>query len=192
MKTIMILIVFMATTCIAVGQAADANVLKGKHELSPGISFQHMKENGSTNFWYLTIPLRWNYFVTNHIGLGTDLTATISTDAEIGVIFSGIMEYNFTGKSKTIPFLLAGAGISNGSLPIDRLALKEEDAALGVFTLGTGLKGFVAPKLLIRVDLQYRQFRGKTTETDWVDGSEYTDKRRVGMMSASLGISLLL
>jgi opacity protein-like surface antigen len=161
--------------------------LKRKFELSPGFSFQYIQ-----NMFMINIPMRLNYFVSNKLSFGTEVMATFSEDfGDAGIIFNLLMEADFPQGDKAFPFITAGYGISNGALPIDRLAIKDYSTKkLGVLNLGVGLKIPLTSKILARTDLRYQHFHGKEKYNFYYEG--YDPKIRVGTFNATFGISFLL
>jgi hypothetical protein len=194
MKTI---VLFASALVLSASSFAQENIpervsYKGKHELSPAVSFQWIKEKGYDGTTVFTLPLRYNYFITDHLGVGAELLGTFITGNDPGVIFSGRFEYCINTPGKSLPFISAGVGISNGSYPIDRLAAKMYTRPMGVLSIGTGIKAPISDRLFFRFDLQYRNFRGKDTYTDFWDGEEYTQHIRVGFVECTFGFSILL
>jgi hypothetical protein len=187
MKKIIALTLFVVFFTTVKSQENKLLDLKGKFELSPAFSFQYIQ-----NTFLVNIPVRLNYFISKKISIGTEVMTTFTEDlSSPGLICNLLMEADFTEGNKAFPFLTAGYGISNGAVPIDRMAIQNYDTKkLGVLNLGAGLKIPLNNKILVRTDLRYQHFHGKENVDYEYDG--YDPKIHVGTFSATFGISFLL
>jgi outer membrane protein W len=162
MKT---LLIFAIPILILFPLNAQDLALKGKTEISAAFSYQSMKEKDATESnWIMNLPLHFNYFISENIGVGTEINITDGKgDENTGLILNFLIEANFpSNQSKFIPFLLAGYGYSNGSFLFDRLALKNyKDTGIGILNLGGGSKFQVTEKVFVRTEVRYQTFSGE-------------------------------
>ncbi len=157
-------------------------------------SYQSMKEKDDKEaHWIMNLPLHINYFVSENIGVGTELNITDSKGNEnTGLIVNLLVEANFpSNQSKFIPFLLAGYGYSNGSFLFDRLAPKNyEDTGIGILNLGGGVKFLVTEKVFVRTEIRYQNFTGEYKYDSYYGSS--TRKIDITYLNVLLGFSIIL
>lgn len=168
--------------------------LKGKTELAGAFSFQYMKQkDASEGSWILNLPVQTRYFVTQNIGIGAELIFTDGKgEGSSGLILNGILEVAFPTPNGVIPFLNAGYGISNGSLIVDRLAIKNYDnVTFGVLNLGGGVRVPFGEKVYGKIELRYQRFTGEY-KYDSFFGSSQTFDVSTNYLNALFGLSLLL
>jgi hypothetical protein len=186
-----LLIIFLNNSVQA--QPEKSIRLKGKTELSAAFSFQSVKQKeASEGSWILTLPLQTRYFLTQNIGIGAELIFTDGKgEQNTGYILNGIVEAAFPTPDGIIPFLNAGYGISNGSFPIDRLALKNyEDVTLGVLNLGAGIRIPFGEKVFGKTEVRYQRFTGEY-KYDTFFGTQTIDLGTT-YINVLFGLSLLL
>jgi len=195
MKTLFLLLHFAAMISFADLKSQETSVyqLKGKLELSPAFSFSSIKERGSEGQWYLTVPVRVTYFVSDNFGLGGEVIFTEQKeDKNTGIVASLLLEGDLPTSQGTILYLLGGVGLSN-SMVIDRLALRytEKGPSLVVFSLGGGAKIPLIKNVFGKIEIRYQYFSGKQTYEDFF-GETITDKVKTNYVNAVFGISLIL
>ena len=176
-------------------QSEKAIQLKGKTELSAAFSFQSVKQkDASEGSWILTLPLQTRYFLTQNIGIGAELIWTDGKgEQNIGYVLNGIVEAAFPTPDGIIPFLNAGYGISNGSFPIDRLALKNyEDVTLGVLNLGAGIRIPFGEKVFGKTEVRYQKFIGEYEYITVIPEFPPTIDLSTTYVNVTFGLSLLL
>ncbi|RMG61377.1 MAG: hypothetical protein D6715_13710 [Calditrichaeota bacterium] len=150
--------------------------LKGRAEISAAFSYQSFKEKDSEERdWMWVLPIRGGYYLNQYAGIFgeiflTDFKGGEEEEGESGRILSLLAEFGYpTANRGVIPFALVGYGVSNGSLFLDRIALKNySDVTLGVLNIGAGLKLPVGDRVLLRGELRYLNFSGS-------NGSEKID-----------------
>ena len=176
-------------------QSEESFQLKGKTEFSVAFSFQSVKQKeASEGSWILTLPLQTRYFVMQNIGIGAELIFTDGKgDQNTGYILNGIVEAAFPTPGGIIPFLNAGYGISNGSFPIDRLAIKDyEDVTLGVLNLGAGIRIPCGEKVFGKTEVRYQKFTGEYKYITVIPEYPPTIDLSTTYVNVLFGLSLLL
>lgn len=108
-----------------------------------------------------------------------------------GYVLNGIVEAAFPTPDGIIPFLDAGYGVSNGSLVLDRLAIKNyENVTLGVLNVGAGIRVPFGEKVFGKTEVRYQKFTGEYKYNTFF-GSQTSD---IGTtyINVLFGLSLLL
>lgn len=163
-----------------------AQTEKGDKELSFAASISHTKINeeyngykSSDSFWSIRLAGRLGFFVTKNVEIEPEITICKigqelfgEEDTKMGYILSCNLAYNFTSKKKTVPFVLAGFGISN-SLPFYHNVVfwGLEDTTFKIINAGAGLKLFSSKNFAFRVEYRLQHYFGGGDESD---GTTYT------------------
>jgi opacity protein-like surface antigen len=165
-KTLISLLILLMLTTSLTAQSTD---LKGRMEYSVSFSYQSMKQKDAEEAsWIMNLPFHLNYFVSENIGVGAEINFTDAKGIKnTGIILNILVEANFPiRQGKSIPFLLAGYGYSNGSFIYDRMAIKNfQETDIGVLNLGAGLKLFITEKIYARIEGRYQNFSGESENT---------------------------
>jgi opacity protein-like surface antigen len=190
------LLTFAITLLILFPLKSQDLTLKGKTEYSVAFSYQSMKEKDDKEAnWIMNLPLHFNYFVSDNIGVGAEINITdLKGDKNTGLVLNFLIEANFpSNQSKFIPFLLAGYGYSNGSFLFDRLAIKNyEDTGIGVLNLGGGAKFQVTEKVFVRTEARYQVFSGEYKYNNYFSGGSITGNIDITYLNVLLGFSIIL
>ena len=110
------LIVFFV---MVLAETGFANTEKGDWEFSAAASFMSMKEEGADeSFTSFRLAGRVGYFLTKNFEIEPEIILgkideDLFGEEKLGYILSLNLVYYFTSIGKMVPFLLAGAGISN-------------------------------------------------------------------------------
>jgi len=161
--------------------------LKNKVELSAAFTYHSVKEkDDSERSWFLNIPVGLGYFFSQNFGVRAELIYSENKGEEnTGLILNFGLEAAYpTSNNGVIPFVWAGYGISNGSIYIDRIALKSySEVTLGVLNIGGGIKIPISQAALAKIEARYQKFSG-TTDSDFKISTNY--------INGFFGFSLLL
>jgi hypothetical protein len=196
MKNLLLLFLFLTAISIAdlKSQERSAILLKGRVELSPAFSFSSIKDKGSESQWYLTVPVRFTYFASKNVGIGSEIIFTESKgDNNTGIAANLLFEGDFPTSQGAVPYVLGGYGLSNSNMILDRLALRysEDGPTLSVISLGGGIKIPIISHVFGKIEIRYQNYSGKETYKDYLNET-FTNKIRTNYVNAIFGISILI
>jgi hypothetical protein len=141
---------------------------KGDKEFSTAVSFSSLKsgdDGGSSSCLHLFG--RFGYFITKNVEIEPEVTVGLfmgDGDSELAYNLSLNLSYNFTPDKKTVPFLLAGAGISNTIwlLNIPNVAIPlfwgDEAETFKILNAGVGIKTFLSKRVAFRAEYRFQYF----------------------------------
>ena len=170
--------------------------LKGNVELSMGGAFQSITQSfggSSESYMLFNIPVRVGYFFTEGFEMEAEIIASFveagafgNSEDENAYCASANASYNFAHASRVRPFLLAGVGVSDASLPAlaNTVLLTDPDnPTRTIFNLGGGFKSLIGSSGAIRVEYRMQKFpededeflAGYTSHTIQVGASLFFD-----------------
>lgn len=132
---------------------------KGDKEFSITASFMAMKpEDGDTTSG-LHLAGRVGYFFTKNLEIEPEVVIGKFEEVDMGYVLSLNLAYNFTDSSKTVPFVLGGAGICNTFwlFPIPNIVLGGfEGETFTVLNAGAGVKVFLSKTVALRAEYRFQ------------------------------------
>lgn len=179
-KTLSNLLVFFILFFIIFGVSVFAQTKKGDFEISGAASFisaqyqyYYYFDNSKHDASFFSIRLagRLGLFITKNLEIEPEITICKfgenlfgdENDFKMGYILSCNVSYNITPSGKTVPFVLAGVGISNTSpLPQGDVLWGDKDVIYTLINAGAGLKLFLSKTAAIRLEYRFQYyFRGE-------------------------------
>lgn len=141
---------------------------KGDWEFSVAGSFMSMKIEGvDESFASIRLAGRAGYFITKCFEIEPEIILgkideDLFGEAKWGYIFSCNLAYHFSTSSKTVPFVLAGVGISN-TFPIFAkvVIFGSEDETWKLINAGAGIKVFLSKAVALRVEYRFQHYFGE-------------------------------
>ncbi len=144
-----------------------SQVAKGDKELSAAVSFAHAKFK-EDSFLSFRLAGRIGFFVSRNVEIEPELTIGKLGDdlfseedgLKMGYILSCNLAYHFTPDKKTVPFILAGFGISNAMMPYfhNVVTAGMEDKTFKVINAGAGFKLFSGKCFAVRLEYRFQHF----------------------------------
>lgn len=132
---------------------------KGDKEFSLAASLMVMKPEGDETISGIHLAGRFGYFFTKNIEIEPELVIGKFEEVDMGYVLSCNLAYNFTSSGKTVPFILAGAGICNTAwlLPIPNVVLGGiEDETFTILNAGAGVKVFLSKTAALRAEYRFQ------------------------------------
>jgi opacity protein-like surface antigen len=165
-------------------QAEDQGLSKGTLELSTAASFSSFKSEGSDDsVTVINLPARLGIFATRNLSGEAELALTrVSYDgrSSTAVVGSGSALWHFQPAARTVPFLIAGAGIGNGFDYLGTLT-KIEGTTIKTLHAGAGIKARVGDSAAFRIEYRFTHAMGSGGEFDDENTSFNTHRVFIGI-----------
>jgi hypothetical protein len=193
-------IISMFIVFFSVSSVVNAQTKQGKWELSlSGYAgsikesykvtspYGHYDDEGEAQS-YILLALCPGYYFSNAIEFEPEILWTAQEDVPPAFALSANIAYNFNiPDSKVMPFFLIGYGIANGIPLTQRLIGRSSDKMdIGFFSIGAGLKIFIAEPVALRIEYRYQSFKRETSN------SGFSSERTTTIQNFLLGFSFLL